>query len=322
VAGTCKCHTKFVDCDGKPENGCEAALETDPKNCGKCGHDCLGGACKAAFCQPVEIGPLGKVAKLQTFNGKLYVAGCGSPAPVVSRPTSGGSEVPVVPASTSCAQDMVIAGSDIFWLVGTAHRNLVVNPLDKVMSPKVLVSNAEVGDMAANATTLYWYDDNVEQVKRIPAGGGTAEIVYSGANVQGLAADADHLYFSDSVSLYSVPNAGTKRTTLASIGPLVTVVDGDTLFAADSCNIYSLPITGGKPKPLASVFIIVSLAVDATSVYWADDSEGTVKAAPRAGGATRVLAKGLSLAAPSVAVDDRVVYFTDGNEKLFQVVKD
>jgi hypothetical protein len=29
---------------------------TDPKNCGSCGHDCLGGACAGGVCQPFEIG--------------------------------------------------------------------------------------------------------------------------------------------------------------------------------------------------------------------------------------------------------------------------
>jgi hypothetical protein len=40
-----------------PDGSCDAAaLEDDPRNCGACGHDCLGGACKAQRCQPVVIG--------------------------------------------------------------------------------------------------------------------------------------------------------------------------------------------------------------------------------------------------------------------------
>ena len=33
-----------------------APLATDPQNCGKCGHSCLGGACVAGACQPVLVG--------------------------------------------------------------------------------------------------------------------------------------------------------------------------------------------------------------------------------------------------------------------------
>jgi hypothetical protein len=30
-------------------------LDTDPKNCGTCGHDCLGGTCNAGLCQPIPL---------------------------------------------------------------------------------------------------------------------------------------------------------------------------------------------------------------------------------------------------------------------------
>ncbi len=41
---------------GPPDSGpCSLDLTTDPRNCGRCGHDCLGGACMAALCQPVVI---------------------------------------------------------------------------------------------------------------------------------------------------------------------------------------------------------------------------------------------------------------------------
>ena len=43
--GTClfNCATGFRDCDGDPANGCEAAIGTDPNNCGGCGVVCPGG---------------------------------------------------------------------------------------------------------------------------------------------------------------------------------------------------------------------------------------------------------------------------------------
>src|SRR4051812_14338287 len=38
-------------------DACDMALvSTDDKNCGRCGHDCLGGACIDKKCQPVKLG--------------------------------------------------------------------------------------------------------------------------------------------------------------------------------------------------------------------------------------------------------------------------
>src|SRR5512143_813631 len=40
---------------GAQDAPCEAAVATDPKNCGGCGRDCLGGGCEAGVCQPVLV---------------------------------------------------------------------------------------------------------------------------------------------------------------------------------------------------------------------------------------------------------------------------
>lgn len=44
--------------DGGLEACPSANVATDPKNCGVCGHDCLGGACVSGACQPFRIGEL------------------------------------------------------------------------------------------------------------------------------------------------------------------------------------------------------------------------------------------------------------------------
>lgn len=44
---------------GTDTSTCVADLMTDPKNCGRCGHDCVGGACNAGKCAAVELGAIG-----------------------------------------------------------------------------------------------------------------------------------------------------------------------------------------------------------------------------------------------------------------------
>ena len=41
---------------GTESSTCVADLTTDPKNCGRCGHDCVGGTCAAGKCAAVELG--------------------------------------------------------------------------------------------------------------------------------------------------------------------------------------------------------------------------------------------------------------------------
>src|SRR5580693_3063452 len=36
-------------------NGSAVDEDIDPRNCGACGHGCLGGACSGGFCQPVTL---------------------------------------------------------------------------------------------------------------------------------------------------------------------------------------------------------------------------------------------------------------------------
>ena len=41
VCGIMACNQGFADCDKKLENGCEAAISSDPQNCGGCGKACM-----------------------------------------------------------------------------------------------------------------------------------------------------------------------------------------------------------------------------------------------------------------------------------------
>jgi hypothetical protein len=55
------CDATFDDCDGLYPNGCEAALPTDAKNCGSCGHACAGAnstqACQGGACTITQCAP-------------------------------------------------------------------------------------------------------------------------------------------------------------------------------------------------------------------------------------------------------------------------
>jgi hypothetical protein len=56
--GACRvaeCNAPFGDCDGKPANGCEVNISTDPNNCGGCGKVCLNTVCNAGACSSLSL---------------------------------------------------------------------------------------------------------------------------------------------------------------------------------------------------------------------------------------------------------------------------
>lgn len=57
------CTTGYADCNGNPGDGCEIPITTST-DCGRCGHDCGGGACSNGACQPQTL-----VSGIDTPNG-------------------------------------------------------------------------------------------------------------------------------------------------------------------------------------------------------------------------------------------------------------
>lgn len=58
ASDTCSfsCAKNFADCDEVPANGCEASLQKDDANCGKCGVVCGNGyACTRGKCRLLGI---------------------------------------------------------------------------------------------------------------------------------------------------------------------------------------------------------------------------------------------------------------------------
>lgn len=71
------------------------------------------------------------------------------------------------------------------------------------------------------------------------------------------------------------------------------------------------PLAGGTVTTLASGQADPdAIAVDATSVYWIDQHDGTVMKVPLGGGTTTTLASGQN-APRCIAVDSKSVYWTD-----------
>jgi hypothetical protein len=99
----------------------ETKLQTDALNCGRCGHDCIGGACNAGKCEPVQLAELGDtpLEHIVEHGSALYVS------TYVNLTTENGGiwklgKAPGNPAlfvSLRYAEDMVVLGDTLYFVV-------------------------------------------------------------------------------------------------------------------------------------------------------------------------------------------------------------
>lgn len=108
-----------------PPTACGGAdLATDALNCGRCGHDCLGGACEAGQCQPVKLGtvPSGEFVYISVSDEFVFASS--SPNGVDEGriwrvPKSGGTPLGVVQSRTASATAVV--GSTLYFANGLSE---------------------------------------------------------------------------------------------------------------------------------------------------------------------------------------------------------
>lgn len=141
---------------------------------------------------------------------------------------------------------------------------------------------------ALDATNTYLITGFGVIVKTRLAGGSSTTLSVDQAGADALVLDATSLYWSGTTAdngdtLVKMPKAGGSVTTLASnLSPASLAIDGSNLYWTEYTNdeqiggglIMRMPVDGGTPTTLATspegVGAVGFIAVDATSVYWAN----------------------------------------------------
>lgn len=156
----------------------------------------------------------------------------------------------------------------------------------------------DVSMLSVDSTSVYWV--NVEgPVMKVAVTGGTPLLLASkGSNTSAL--DSTSLYFADAFD-GAIWKVGLAGGTLSPItdgrGPTNGIaVDSTSVYwtvqgtlGASGCNarvacggsVMKVGLFGGTPVTLASSPNPFALAVDSTSVYWTDTTQGTVMKAPK-----------------------------------------
>jgi hypothetical protein len=328
--------------DGAAEGGAICAnVTTDPMNCGRCGHDCLGGACAAGVCQPLLVAsftdqPVGSVVLSQDhvfWNTMQDLAG--GPGNVYSCPKVGcAGAFTVLPAVGNVVRNLgsdgaqkvyagaFYGGGGLFEVgpksMGSRLTNLEGgNPMQMSVRPDALFY-VSFFESPTGSTIRRW---NYAGAITIPCAFATGETTSSAAFTTGRA----YLFANGAGKLYSCPLVGTSgqfvsyrdnlylSSLTATADRVFWAVDGSVISSADGDTSTSISAEL-SPQDVGSNVTTVTvtggdlLVTTAGGEVWAC-APNDCKATRRRIAAEAKLDTLLALTAHTVAADAEAVYY-------------
>lgn len=298
-------------------SGCDTMH--DPSNCGACGHDCLGGACASGVCQPVVLaGPLFFPIALVLDPTTAYFTVVQG---IYEAPKSGG---PATLLANQAAGPLAVDATNVYTVLDGDPGD--VYSIAKIGGASTMLGASTTGyqpvGIAVRGSNVYWNDWETanglaSHVTSVPTVGGTQSILVTanGTATTPVVVDDEYLYWVDENGVERAPIQGGSETTIVpgSWGDGDLTLDSTNLYWADaSGHVYQTKKDGSSGAiELGASTEPIGVAVDATTVYWCDESEGIVYATPIGGGAVRTLATSQDTPT-AIAVDDVAVYWVDG----------
>jgi hypothetical protein len=334
---------------GAEADPCTASPAEDPKNCGRCGHDCLGGGCKGGVCQPYAIvtgieGPFGVAVR----NGVVYFT---STFLTVARCTVDdcAHTLSQLASNQGIPRGLTVDDTNVYWANagfpfdggvfdgGGYAGSIATCGLEGCAGGNPVVLAPTEGrpvDLAVNASALFWTDDYNGLVRSCSVGGcgqNPTTLATDHSTLSGVAIDLTSIYWAEAVlgNIIKCPLTGCGSfTPFASgqVGPAKVDVTNDTVFWSASGAIMSCPTSGcgGAPRVFAKgQSSPYAIAHDATNLYWTlFEHDGQVESCPLSGCTAPTVLADMQDLPSSVAVDDTSVYWANsGGSTVMRVMK-
>jgi hypothetical protein len=281
---------------------CDADLLRDGLHCGRCGHDCLGGACQNGRCLPVAIAT-GQNSPLGVAVDKDYVYFANVDTSEIRRISKDGGGVDVLvqrPRFFPAYLAADVTDSTLYFTFTEYYVNGVSNgKVDSCLLPACTNRQTLLSDLtgplgiAVDTNSIYVVVNREQILRRDKYGGPPTPIWTNDGGLVGLDVDTRYVYVAAQYS--------------------------GTIFRVNAAA------DAGAEVVASQIPGVMSVAVDGQGLYFAvpkapDGYVGVVPKAP-GGGPPRVVVGGL--ARPTgVAVDARAIYFTTTNDgKVWRLAK-
>jgi hypothetical protein len=288
-----------LDGEACPDGGvlCRGACVdelTDAMNCGGCGVVCEG-SCTSGRCL---VALVSDVCPTQIVVDETNVYWQGNVGSVSKVPKAGGASVLLsAPGCSAGGPNIATLDSTVYRTTGFCGTLVNVPAAGGSISTLAATPSALFGSLAVDPTGAYWA--TATDIERMPLAGGEPSTLASGQlNAWTIALDPENVYWADNAGLITVGRDGGALATLVSsdVGSIAT--QGTTVYfvswsGSPTYSIMSIPGGGGSAMTLATAKgTPLSLAVDATSVYWSSVNgvNGTVLKVPLGGGIPTTLA--------------------------------
>jgi hypothetical protein len=317
--------------DGGPDATCNADLQTDKANCGRCSHDCLGGECKAGVCQPFTIASglntpdypvvVDHIAYWTSNDGSVLscpVVACTKPKQLMQ-----------IDAGNPLPNGLDVHKGNVY-VVGYYSQAAQSIPIGGGAPTTVIAGLDYPSRVLADDSNVYYLNANTADLERCDLPKCTRRVriaVGQPAWFKMARSDDANIYWLESPNatptngtIYKAPRNreldGGGDTILSNRHPTEMVIRKGVLYMTEDTNVIAITLVAGLPSfPLAQTESSPrGIDVDDTTAYWVTEGDGAVKSCPFAGCNFKpaIIASGQNQPRGPYVTDD-AIYWTEFN---------